>query len=86
MPRYREQYKNEIVGRMMEEFKYKNVMQVPRIEKIVLNMGLGEAIQDHKILEGAEEELTAIAGQKAVVTKARRSIAASSSVRVCPSG
>jgi large subunit ribosomal protein L5 len=69
-------YTNEIMGRMKKEFGYKNIMQVPRIEKIVLNMGLGEAIQNHKILETAADEMTAIAGQKAVITKARRSIAA----------
>ena len=76
MVRLKEQYEKEIVGRMMKEFNYKNVMQVPRITKVVLNMGLGEAIQNHKILDVAAEELTAIAGQKAVITKARRSIAA----------
>ncbi|MEW5724081.1 MAG: 50S ribosomal protein L5 [Thermodesulfobacteriota bacterium] len=76
MARLKELYDNEIVARMTKEFSYKNVMQVPRIEKIVLNMGLGEAIQDVKIVEGAQAELTAIAGQKALVTRARRSIAA----------
>lgn len=64
------------MGRMIKEFKYKNVMQVPKITKIVLNIGLGEATQNVKILDGAAEELTQIAGQKAVITKARRSIAA----------
>jgi large subunit ribosomal protein L5 len=72
----KEYYQNEIVGRMTKEFGYKNVMEVPRIRKVVLNMGLGEAIQNIKILDSAVEELTAIAGQKAVITKARRSIAA----------
>ena len=74
--RHKEYYHKEIVGRMIKEFSYKNIMQVPRIEKIVLNMGMGEAIQDVKILDGAVDELTAIAGQKALITKARRSIAA----------
>ena len=74
--RLKEYYHKEIVGRMIKEFSYKNIMQVPRIEKIVLNMGMGEAIQDVKILDGAVDELTAIAGQKALITKARRSIAA----------
>jgi large subunit ribosomal protein L5 len=64
------------MGRMMKEFGYRNVMQVPRIKKVVLNMGLGEAIQNVKILDGAVEEMTLIAGQRAVVTRARRSIAA----------
>ena len=76
MARLKDRYANEITGRMMKEFGYMNVMQVPRVEKIVLNMGLGEAIQNHKILETAAEELTVIAGQKAIITKARRSIAA----------
>jgi large subunit ribosomal protein L5 len=76
MVRLKEQYEKEIVGRMMKEFSYKNVMQVPKITKVVLNMGLGEAIQNHKILDVAVEELSVIAGQRAVITKARRSIAA----------
>jgi len=60
---------------MIKEFGYKSIMAVPRIKKVVLNMGLGEAIQNIKILDGAVEELTMIAGQRAVVTKARKSIA-----------
>jgi large subunit ribosomal protein L5 len=76
MARLQEYYQNEIVDRMMKEFGYKNVMQVPKITKVVLNMGLGEAIQNVKILDGAVDEMTVIAGQKAVITKARRSIAA----------
>lgn len=76
MARLKDMYTNEIMGRLMKEFGYSNTMQAPRIEKIVLNMGLGEAIQNHKILDTAAEELTAIAGQKAIITKARRSIAA----------
>jgi large subunit ribosomal protein L5 len=75
-PRLKNKYHDEIVGRMMKEFQYKNVMQVPRIQKVVLNIGLGEAIQNVKLLDGAVDELTQIAGQKAVITKARRSIAA----------
>ena len=69
-------YKNEIVPKLMETFKYKNIMQVPGLEKIILNMGLGEAIQNIKILDSAAEELKAIAGQKPVVTRAKKSIAA----------
>ncbi len=76
MARLQEYYKNDVVGRMMKEFNYKNVMQVPKVTKVVLNIGLGEATQNVKILDGAAEELTQIAGQKAVITKARRSIAA----------
>ena len=68
-------YKNECVPALKEEFGYTNVMQIPKIEKIVLNMGLGEAVQNPKIIEGAVEEMTRIAGQKAVVTKAKKSIA-----------
>lgn len=71
----REKYIKEIVPAMMEEFGYKNIMAVPKIEKVVLNMGLGEAIQNIKVLDSGVEELTAIAGQRAVVTKAKRSIA-----------
>lgn len=69
-------YEKEIVPKLMEAFKYKNIMQVPGLEKIVLNMGLGEAIQNIKILDSATEELKAIAGQKPVVTRAKKSIAA----------
>lgn len=71
----KEFYFQECVPQLMKEFGYKNIMQVPKITKIVLNMGLGEAVQNPKIVESAVQELTAIAGQKAVVTKARRSIA-----------
>ncbi|MBW2061669.1 MAG: 50S ribosomal protein L5 [Deltaproteobacteria bacterium] len=75
MARLWDRYRNEIMGRMMKEFNYKNSMQVPKLEKIILNIGLGEAIQNIKLLDNAVEELTLIAGQKAVVTRARRSIA-----------
>lgn len=68
-------YDNECVPTLKEEFGYSNFMQIPKIEKVVLNMGLGEAVQNPKIIEGAAEELTRIAGQKAVVTKAKKSIA-----------
>lgn len=75
MARLKETYKNEIVPKLRAEFNYKNVMQVPRIEKIVVNMGLGEAIQNIKILDSAAAELATITGQKAVITKAKKSIA-----------
>jgi large subunit ribosomal protein L5 len=75
MARLKELYNTEIVPKLMKTFEYKSVMQVPRIEKVVLNMGLGEAIQNVKILDSASEELTKIAGQKAVITKAKKSIA-----------
>jgi large subunit ribosomal protein L5 len=69
-------YRQECVPKMMQEFRYRSPMQVPRLEKIVINMGLGEAIQNIKLLESAAQELSAITGQKSVVTRARRSIAA----------
>jgi large subunit ribosomal protein L5 len=68
-------YSSEVVPAMIKEFGYKSIMAVPRLEKVVLNMGLGEAIQNIKILDSGVEELSLIAGQKAVVTKAKRSIA-----------
>lgn len=76
MARLMDLYKKEIIPQLMKEFSYKNIMQVPKIEKVVVNMGLGEAIQNVKILDSAAEELAAITGQKAVVTKAKKSIAA----------
>ena len=75
MSRLKEQYKKEIVPNLIKEFGYKNIMQVPRIEKVVINMGLGEAIQNVKILDSATEELEVITGQKSVITKAKKSIA-----------
>jgi large subunit ribosomal protein L5 len=74
-PRLKEKYTNEIVPAMMKEFSYGNIMEVPKIQKIVLNVGLGEAIQNIKLLEAAQKELAAITGQKAVVCKAKKSIA-----------
>jgi len=71
----RDIYINECVPALKEEFGYKNAMQIPQLKKIVLNMGLGEAVQNPKIVEGAAEELGKIAGQKAVITKAKKSIA-----------
>ena len=75
MSRLKEKYQSEVVPAMMTEFGYSSIMAVPRLEKVVLNMGLGEAIQNIKILDAGVEELSLIAGQKAVVTNARRSIA-----------
>ena len=69
-------YEKEVVPKLMETFKYKNIMQVPRLEKVVLNMGLGEAIQNIKLLDTAAEELQIIAGQHPVITRAKKSIAA----------
>jgi large subunit ribosomal protein L5 len=76
MPRLKEKYQKEIVPLMTKEFSYKNVMEVPKLKKIVLNVGLGEAIQNIKLLDAAQKELSMITGQKAVVTKAKKSIAA----------
>ncbi len=69
-------YEEQVVPKLKEKFGYKNRMQIPRLDKIVLNMGLGEAIQNIKVLDGAVEELMAIAGQKPVITRAKKSIAA----------
>ncbi len=75
MTRLKEIYVKNVVPQLMKTFGYKNIMQVPRVDKITLNMGLGEAIQNVKILDTAGEELSIIAGQKAVITKAKKSIA-----------
>jgi large subunit ribosomal protein L5 len=75
-PRLKERYAKEVVPALMKTFSYKNVMQVPRLEKVVLNVGLGEAVQNIKLLDSIQKELTMIAGQKAVVTRAKKSIAA----------
>lgn len=76
MARLKEKYREEVVPRLMEICGYKNVMQVPRLEKVVLNIGLGEAIANAKALEAAEQDLVAISGQHPVTTRARKSIAA----------
>ena len=75
MARLKEKYNTEIVSQLMAKFSYSSVMQVPRVQKVVINMGLGEAIQNVKILESAQKELGDITGQKPVVTKARKAIA-----------
>jgi large subunit ribosomal protein L5 len=75
MARLRERYRRDVIPHLMKEMGYTNVNQVPRLEKVVLNMGLGEAIQNAKLMDSAVAELTAISGQKPVVTKARKAIA-----------
>lgn len=75
MARQKEYYHKELIPKLMKEFNYKNKMQVPRLQKIVVNMGLGEAIQNIKVLDSATNELMAITGQKPVPTKAKKSIA-----------
>ena len=74
-PRLRDLYRNEVIPRMMKEFSYSNTMQVPRVERVVLNVGMGEAIQDVKLLDGAVAELALITGQKPVVTRSKKAIA-----------
>ena len=74
-PRLRNRYKDEIVPQLMKDFGFTNVMQVPKLERIVVNMGLGEAVQNAKLIESAAEELKAITGRKPVVTRAKKSIA-----------
>ncbi|GAB1337251.1 50S ribosomal protein L5 [Streptomyces sp. E-15] len=74
-PRLKQKYREEIAGKLRDEFKYENVMQVPGLVKIVVNMGVGDAARDSKLIEGAIRDLTTITGQKPAVTKARKSIA-----------
>lgn len=75
MPRMKDRYRSEIASQLMKDLGYKNVNQVPRVEKVVLNMGLGEAIQNAKVIDAAVQEMRAISGQKPVVTKSRKAIA-----------
>lgn len=75
IPRLSERYKNEIVGRLQKKFNYKNVMQVPGIQKIVVNMGVGDAKQDSKYMDAAIEEMGIITGQKPLLKKAKKSVA-----------
>jgi large subunit ribosomal protein L5 len=75
MPRLKEQYRDQVVPAMIEEFGYDNVMQVPRLVKIVVNVGLGEAMQNAKALDAGTEDMRAITGQQPVITRARKSIA-----------
>ena len=74
-PRLQEKYKNEVVQAMVEKFGYKNIMEVPKLEKIVINMGVGEAKDNQKILESAVNDLTLISGQKPILTRAKKSVA-----------
>ena len=75
MSRLKEQYQNEIVDAMIKKFGYKNIMEVPKLDKIVINMGVGEAKENAKVLESAIADMEKIAGQKAVVTRAKNSVA-----------
>ena len=76
MSRLKEMYKNEIVDAMIKKFGYKNIMEVPKLDKIVVNMGVGEAKDNAKVLDGAVKDLTIISGQKPIITKAKKSVAA----------
>lgn len=76
MSQLKQYYLKEVVPKLTETFKYKNIMQVPKLEKVVLNMGLGEAIHNIKLLDSASEELMILSGQKPVITRAKKSIAA----------
>jgi large subunit ribosomal protein L5 len=76
MVRLKERYKKEIVPQLIKKYGYKNIMEVPRVDKIVLNLGMGEALSNAKAMEAAEKDLSAIAGQHPVITKAKKSIAA----------
>ncbi len=75
IPGLKEKYSREVIPQLMKELSCRNVMQVPKLDKIVLNVGLGEAMQNIKLLDAAQKELTIISGQKAVITKAKKSIA-----------
>jgi large subunit ribosomal protein L5 len=75
-PRLKERYREEVIPALVKEFGYKNVMQAPRLEKIVLNVGMGEAILNAKALDSAAEDMAAICGQRPVITRAKKSIAA----------
>ena len=76
MPSLKERYRKEVIPAMMKLYSYKNTMQVPRLEKMVLNIGVGEAILNAKALEAAESDLTAISGQHPITTRSKKSIAA----------
>ncbi|HAE62953.1 MAG TPA: 50S ribosomal protein L5 [Eubacteriaceae bacterium] len=74
MPRLKDKYKSEVIPAMMEKFKYDNIMEVPKLEKVVINMGLGDAKDNAKLIEAAVNDLSIISGQKPIVTKARKSV------------
>ena len=80
-PRLKKKYREEIRGKLQEQFKYSNPMKVPKLDKVVINMGVGEAVSDSKKIKSALAELELIAGQKPVATKARKSIAGFKSAR-----
>ncbi len=75
MPRLKDRYRQEVIPALMKEFGYRNVMEVPRLQKIVVNVGLGEALQDVKVLDAAARDIAIITGQKPIITRAKKSIA-----------
>ena len=83
MSRLKDLYENKIREALKKEFGYTNEMEIPKLEKIVLNMGVGEATEDRKALDGAIKDMTAIAGQKPVVTRAKNPLRLSNCVKVC---
>ena len=85
MSRLKDLYKDEIVDAMIKKFGYKNIMEVPKLDKIVINMGVGEAKENAKVLDSAVKDLETITGQKVVLTRAKNFVANSKSVRVCRS-
>ena len=85
MARLKETYQSEIVEAMIKKFGYKNIMEVPKLDKIVINMGVGEAKENAKVLDSAVRDLEIISGQKAVLTKARNLLLTSNSEKVCQS-
>lgn len=82
--RLKEHYINEVTPALMKKFGYKSTMQLPKVEKVVINMGVGEAVQNSKALDGAVEDLTLISGQKPVVTRAKNQLPDLNSVKECP--
>ncbi|SHF01904.1 50S ribosomal protein L5 [Alkalibacter saccharofermentans] len=74
MPRLKDKYKNEVIPAMMEKFKYDNIMEVPKLDKVVINMGLGDAKDNAKLIEAAVSDLGIISGQKPIITKAKKSV------------
>jgi len=76
MPRLKDKYQSEVVPALVDRFKYKNVMMVPKVNKVIINMGVGAAVQDAKAMDSAVKDLTAISGQRPVITRAKKSVAA----------
>ena len=84
MARLKQKYTDEVAPALMKKFAYKNVMQIPKVEKVVINVGCGDARDNAKAVDAVVKDISAIAGQKAVVTRARKSVANLSSAKACP--